>query len=134
MLGIVKLEFVEDQVYLSDQRIRVEESSLDNVRDLAKSFDERGLGGFTFTRPVNTQSLTELLVAFNDVANEGENAAAAMRDRLNDLRDLAVGEPAQEDRVGQQGQDHLGGDESEGSPGRPGHRPASEDGAVASAA
>ncbi len=89
-LGVVKLEFIEDQVYLSDQRLRIETSSLDNVRDLAKQFDERGLGGFTFTRPVNTQSLTELLVTFNEVGEQGEDAAALMRDRLSDLRDLAV--------------------------------------------
>ncbi|MFH1811956.1 MAG: HD domain-containing phosphohydrolase [Pseudomonadota bacterium] len=90
VLGVVKLEFVEDQVYLSDQRIRIEDSSVDSVREMAKEFDERGLGGFTFTRPVNSQSLTELLVAFTETGREGENAANALRDRLTDLRDLAV--------------------------------------------
>lgn len=88
-LGEVRLEFVEDQVYLCDQRIRVDGAGLDNVRELTKSFNDRGLGGFTFTRPVNTKSLTELLVAFTQAEDE-EDAAAFMRDRLSELRDLAV--------------------------------------------
>jgi len=90
VLGEVKLEFVEEQVYLSDQRVRVDGVGQQNVRDLAEEFNQRGLGGFTFTRPVNTKSLTELLVAFTEAADKGDDAAAYMRDRLTDLRDLAV--------------------------------------------
>jgi len=90
VLGQVKLEFVEDQVYLSDQRIRVDGVGQQNVRELAGEFNQRGLGGFTFTRSVNTQSLTELLLAFNEAGDKGEEAAAFMRDRLSELRDLAV--------------------------------------------
>jgi HD-GYP domain-containing protein (c-di-GMP phosphodiesterase class II) len=60
------------------------------VRALAAQFAKCSLGGFTFTRPVTTKSLTELLVAFNDAADQDQNAATVMRDRLADLRDLAV--------------------------------------------
>ncbi|MBN2361650.1 MAG: hypothetical protein JXR83_19510 [Deltaproteobacteria bacterium] len=88
-VGEVRLEFVEDQVYLSDQRIRVEYTGQENVKELASEFNRRGLGGFTFKRSVTTPSLTELLVAFNDAADQADSAKF-MRDRLADLHDLAV--------------------------------------------
>jgi len=87
--GEVRLEFVEDQAYLSDQRVRVDYTGQENVKELAAEFNKRGLGGFTFKRSVTTPSLTELLVAFNDAADQADSAKF-MRDRLADLHDLAV--------------------------------------------
>lgn len=88
VMGHIKLEFVEDQLYLSDQRVRVDSSAYNSVRELAAAFAERGLGGLSLTRPVTTQTLVDLLHVFKEV--QGDEAAADMRERLTSMRDLAV--------------------------------------------
>lgn len=90
VLGVVKLEFIEDQFYLGDHRVTLDGSSQDNVKELSQAFKKRNLGGFTFTRPLNTKSLTELLIAFTEAEDVADDVHAYLRDRIGDLRDLAV--------------------------------------------
>jgi HD-GYP domain-containing protein (c-di-GMP phosphodiesterase class II) len=89
-LGSVKLEFIEDQVYLNDNRLRLDTQSADNVKELGSEFRARGLGGLTFKRPVTTDGIRALVAVFMQVSAKDGDPAAAMREKLLELRDLAV--------------------------------------------
>ncbi|MEW5849978.1 MAG: HD domain-containing phosphohydrolase [Myxococcota bacterium] len=89
-LGEVKLELVEDQAYLNDVRLRIDAQSQDNVKELGNEFRARGLGGLTFKRPVTTDGIRQLTRVFAQVSGDDGDAAGQMREKLLQLRDLAV--------------------------------------------
>ncbi len=89
-LGSVKLEFIEDQVYLNDIRLRLDAQSADNMKELGSEFRARGLGGLTFKRPVTSEGIRALVQVFMQANPSDADPAAFMREKLLELRDLAV--------------------------------------------
>ena len=87
--GSVRLQFVDGVVYLNDKRLRLPPSSKDQIDHTQKAFEERGLGGLAFSRPVDTAALKEFLVLFGRPIESAEDVAA-LRRSLEELKDLAM--------------------------------------------
>jgi HD-GYP domain-containing protein (c-di-GMP phosphodiesterase class II) len=87
--GSVRVQFVDDIVYLNDSRLRLDVSVHEQVDNLRAEFAARGLGGLAFSRPVDTAALREFLIVFIR-AEEGEDSMKAMRQSLAELKDLAL--------------------------------------------
>ncbi len=87
--GDVRLQFVQGVVYLNDVRVRLAAAANEQVNLLEKEFEERGLGGIAFSRPVDSTSLREFLLAFSATV-ETEEDLAAFRRSLEQFRELAL--------------------------------------------
>ena len=87
--GAVRLQFIEGVVYLNDMRLRLPASSKDQVARTQAAFEERGLGGLAFSRPVDTAALRDFLVLFTRPI-ESEEDIAALKQSLTELKDLAM--------------------------------------------
>lgn len=87
--GAVRLQFVDGVVYLNDTRLRLPASSTEQVANTQRAFEERGLGGLAFSRPVDTAALREFLVLFTRPVSSPEDLAA-LRRSLEELKDLAM--------------------------------------------
>lgn len=87
--GEVRLQFVEKVVYLNDMRLRMDPSTLKQVTTLQSEFEQRGLGGLAFSRPVDTAALRDFLVVFSRPV-QSEEDVAALRRKLEEFRDLAL--------------------------------------------
>ncbi len=87
--GSVRLQFVEGVVYLNDKRLRLPPSSREQIEHTQKAFEERGLGGLAFSRPVDTAALREFLILFARPV-ESQEDVAALRRSLEELKDLAM--------------------------------------------
>lgn len=88
-LGSIRLQFVDEIVYLNDVRLRMDSTTMDHTNWLRSEFAARGLGGLAFTRPVDTAALREFLVVLAKPV-ENEEAAAALRASLEQMKDLAM--------------------------------------------
>jgi HD-GYP domain-containing protein (c-di-GMP phosphodiesterase class II) len=88
-LGGVRLQFVDDVVYLNDVRLRMDTSMLDNASWLRSEFMARGLGGLAFSRPVDTAALREFLVILGKPV-ESEDEGLAIRASLAQMKELAL--------------------------------------------
>ncbi|MCC7385992.1 MAG: hypothetical protein IT384_29355 [Deltaproteobacteria bacterium] len=88
-LGGVRLQFVEDIVYLNDVRVRMDSSMLDHTAWLRSEFATRGLGGLAFARPVDTSALREFLLVLARPV-ESEDDVRAIRSSLEQMKDLAM--------------------------------------------
>lgn len=87
--GAVRLQFVDSVVYLNDNRLRLPPSSREQVIHTQRAFEERGLGGLAFSRPVDTAALREFLVLFTKPVESPEDMEA-LRRSLEELKDLAM--------------------------------------------
>lgn len=88
-LGSIRLQFIEDLVYLNDVRLRIDPSMTDQLMALKTVFAERGLGGLAFARPVDTIALRDFVVLLARKV-ETEEDAAALRQSLEQMHDLAL--------------------------------------------
>ena len=88
-LGGIRLQFVEELVYLNDVRLRIDSGMADQLKVLREMFTARGLGGLAFARPVDTIALRDFLVLLGKPI-ENEEDAAALRDQLSQMKDLAL--------------------------------------------
>src|SRR5688572_8603191 len=77
--GSVKLQFVDGVVYLNDRRLRLPVSSKDQIDHTQKAFEDRGLGGLAFSRPVDSAALREFLILFARPIESQEDVAAFRR-------------------------------------------------------
>ena len=85
----VRLQFVDGVVYLNDNRIRLEGSAHTQVQTLQREFEQRGLGGLAFARPVDSAALKDFLLRFSrPVTNDEERQA--LRTELESFRDFAL--------------------------------------------
>ena len=87
--GDVRLQFVEGGVYLNDVRGRLDVSANEQVNLLEKEFEERGLGGIAFSRPVDSRSLRDFLLSFA-APIENEQDLEACKRSLEEFRELAL--------------------------------------------
>lgn len=87
--GSVRVQFVEDIVYLNDNRLRMDASLKDQIDNLREEFATRGLGGLAFARPVDTSALREFLILFTR-QQESEEGLAQLRESMKELKDLAL--------------------------------------------
>lgn len=88
-LGGIRLQFVEDVVYLNDVRLRVDPGTVEQIAWLRQEFGTRGLGGLAFARPVDGAALKDFLVILARPV-ENEEDASKLRDSLNQMKDLAL--------------------------------------------
>ncbi len=88
-LGRVKLQFVDDVVYLNDVRVRMDVSAQEQVTWLRQELIQRQLGGLAFSRPVDSAALRDFIVALARPA-EGEAEVQTLREELDRMRDLAL--------------------------------------------
>src|SRR6185295_12273420 len=89
LAGTVRVQFVDDIVYLNDVRLRIDAGLRDQIETLREEFASRGLGGLAFSRPVDTSALREFLVLFSK-QDESEDAINSLRASLSELKDLAL--------------------------------------------
>src|SRR5947209_5525698 len=87
--GSVRLQFVDDVVYINDVRLRMDSSLMEQIDNLKAEFTARGLGGLAFTRPVDTQALRDFLVIFSK-HDESEEGLAQLRKSLEEMKELAL--------------------------------------------
>lgn len=87
--GTVRLQFVDRVVYLNDIRLRLDPAILPQIDTLQAEFEQRGLGGLAFARPVDSAALRDFLLAFNAPV-ESEEDLKAIRRKLEEFRDLAL--------------------------------------------
>lgn len=87
--GSVRLQFVEGIVYLNDTRLRLGGAIIDQVLGLEKAFQERGMGGLAFSRPVDGGALKGFLQAFS-ASVETEDDIKSLRRKLSEFHDLAM--------------------------------------------
>ena len=87
--GVVRIQFVEDVVFVNDHRLRVNAVIADQVDALRTLLAEREIGGISFGRPVTPQSLTAFLVPLSKSV-EDEEAPLRLRLALRNLGDLGI--------------------------------------------
>ena len=85
----VRLQFVDGVVYLNDVRIRMDSTGHEQVQTLQKEFEDRGLGGLAFARPVDSSALKEFLLRFSRPI-QTEDDKRQLREALEAFRDLAL--------------------------------------------
>ena len=85
----VRLQFVDGVVYLNDVRIRVDAAAHEQVQILQREFEERGLGGLAFSRPVDSAALKDFLLRFSRAVSSDEDRRE-LRTALESFRDLAL--------------------------------------------
>lgn len=88
-LNGIRLQFVEDMVYLNDARLRVDQGLLTHLEHLKKDFAARGLGGLAFQRPVDTATLRDFLVLLAKPP-QGENDFDELKRSLSEMKELAL--------------------------------------------
>ena len=88
-LGSIRLQFIEDLVYLNDVRLRVDGSMADQLSSLKNIFAERQLGGLAFARPVDTIALRDFVVLLAKPV-ETEEDVIALRESLQEMQNLAL--------------------------------------------
>lgn len=88
-LNGIRLQFVEELVYLNDARLRMDPSLLTHVEHLRKDFAARGLGGLAFQRPVDTATLRDFLVLLAKPP-QGENDFDELKRSLSEMKELAL--------------------------------------------
>lgn len=71
--GKLELQIVKESFYLNNMLVKVDANSLDNVRQLIKEMQEKDVGGFTLTRPVNIQELKNFVWIFSKEQTEKAN-------------------------------------------------------------
>ena len=86
---VVRLQFVDGVVYLNDVRIRLDTSSHEQVHTLQTEFEQRGLGGLAFARPVDSAALRDFLIRFSRPVQTDEERQA-LREALEEFRDMAL--------------------------------------------
>lgn len=87
--GSVRLQFVEGIVYLNDMRLRLDGGVAEQVNNLEQAFQERGLGGLAFSRPVDGAALKGFLHAFSEPV-ETEQDLDQLRRKLEEFHELAL--------------------------------------------
>lgn len=87
--GSVRIQFVDDLIYLNDTRLRMDSSVKEQIDALRQEFSSRGLGGLSFARPVDTAALRSFLVLFAQQP-ESEEGLVQLRKSLEELKDLAL--------------------------------------------
>lgn len=88
-LGGIRLQFVDDLVYLNDVRLRIDSGMVDHMASLKAEFTSRGLGGLAFSRPVDTHALRDFLVLLaRPVQNEDD--VNELKVALNQMKELAL--------------------------------------------
>src|SRR5207244_3116503 len=87
--GSVRLQFVDDVVYINDVRLRMDSSLIEQIETLREEFASRGLGGLAFTRPVDTQALRDFLVLFSKQA-DNEEGLSQLKQQLVEMKELAL--------------------------------------------
>lgn len=88
-LGSVRLQFIEDLVYLNDVRLRMDAAMMQHVDELKKTFTARGLGGLAFSRPVDTLALRDFLVLLAKPITS-EDDQVAFRESLEAMKNIAL--------------------------------------------
>ncbi|MFO0728472.1 MAG: hypothetical protein U1E65_32145 [Myxococcota bacterium] len=88
-LGGIRLQFVEDVVYLNDVRLRIDHGSAEQISWLRHEFGARGLGGLAFARPVDGAALKDFLVILARPV-ESDDDAKVLRESLTQMKDLAL--------------------------------------------
>ncbi|MBL90900.1 MAG: hypothetical protein CMH56_03700 [Myxococcales bacterium] len=80
--GQYALKAVNTSVYLNNEQLQLDFSSMDNVRYLTEQFKERDVGGFTLTRPIKISELRDFVWMFspsNDGSSSGEDGMEGHR-------------------------------------------------------
>lgn len=87
LAGTVRVQFVDDIVYLNDHRLRMDAGLRDQVEALRDEFARRNLGGLAFSRPVDTTALRDFLILFS---RQDESESNTLKESLAQLKDLAL--------------------------------------------
>jgi HD-GYP domain-containing protein (c-di-GMP phosphodiesterase class II) len=87
--GPVRVQFVDDIVYLNDARLRIDGSVKEQIDTMREEFAKRGLGGLAFTRPVDTTALRDFLVIFTQ-QEQNDEGLTQLRRSLEDMKELAL--------------------------------------------
>ena len=88
--GSVRLQFIDDIVYVNDARLRTDASLVEQIDNLRHEFANRGLGGLAFTRPVDTQALRDFLYLFSKHDEGGAEGLEQLRRSLLEMKELAL--------------------------------------------
>ncbi len=87
--GVVQIQFVEGVVYLNDMRLRLEFTIRDQVLFLQREFEVREMGGLAFSRPVDSVTLRNFILAFVRPI-ESQKDVESMRRSLEEFKELAL--------------------------------------------
>jgi HD-GYP domain-containing protein (c-di-GMP phosphodiesterase class II) len=88
-LNTVRLQFVEEMVYLNDVRLRIDPGTMKHVRSLREDLAVHGLGGLDFQRPVDSAALRDFLILLAKQP-ESEQDYDRLKQALSDMKDLAL--------------------------------------------
>lgn len=88
-VGVLRLQFVDDVAYLNDVRVRLDTSAAEQIEWLRRELSQRGMGGLSFVRPVDTQALRDFIIALARPV-ESEEDAERLKSSLLAVKDLAL--------------------------------------------
>lgn len=88
-LGPIRLQFVQDVVYLNDVRLRIDAGMRDQLTQLHEEFESKSLGGLVFQRPVDTNALKAFLAILSRPAETKEDVDA-LKKSLVEMKELAM--------------------------------------------
>lgn len=89
--GKIVINAVEGQMYINDYKIKGDRQQQANMLTLAKEFEQRKIGGFTISKPVDAASMKRFVFVFvkNDTVEEGVNGVETMSQAISDERLIA---------------------------------------------
>lgn len=84
--GCFNLQAVGTTVYLNGKQLRLDFSSLDNVKFLTEEFKRRDVGGFGVNRPVQIKELQDFIWIFSRDNNEAADEDGVGSHKLTNIR------------------------------------------------
>ncbi|MBI4820696.1 MAG: hypothetical protein HY791_30810 [Deltaproteobacteria bacterium] len=88
-VGPIRIQFVDDQVYLNDVRLRADTTTLEHATVLYSELRTRNMGGLAFAKRVETAGLQTFLTHLAAPVENPEDVAR-LRQSLEGLRDVAI--------------------------------------------
>ncbi|MBI2377119.1 MAG: hypothetical protein HYV07_24170 [Deltaproteobacteria bacterium] len=88
-VGPISIQFVDDQVYLNEVRLRADATTLEHARLMYMELRTRNMGGLAFSKPVDTPGLQAFLTLLAAPVETAEDLSR-LRRSLEGLRDLAI--------------------------------------------
>lgn len=88
-VGPIRLQFVQDLVYLNDVRLRIDGGMRAPLTHLQEELDAKHLGGLVFQRPVDTQAVRTFVTLLSRPIEDREGSEA-LRRTLSEMKELAL--------------------------------------------
>jgi HD-GYP domain-containing protein (c-di-GMP phosphodiesterase class II) len=83
--GQLQMQIIKETFYVNNMLVKIEHSSLENIRELIAEMRDKKVGGFTLTRPVSSEELRNFIAVFAK-----ENKEEASEEGLQNRKLIAL--------------------------------------------